>query len=207
MAVGETTQHGTVLFEARAGMDRVGKWSMLAVVLACLLAIPYAFVRNPEGSLTENLLIIGATYLVVLVTVLVSVAHLNTRFQVTETHVIKQRLLRGARVVARSQIAESVLTPNYAVPGAWGARAILLDANGETLLHSHPLRELPDIEALAQVAPHVTHLPVLGPEEARERWPRMLPWSHANPKAGFLLGAGLVLAFILVGVLAAVLFG
>ena len=185
MAVGEVTGHGTVLFEARAGMDRTGKWSMAAVVLGCLLAIPYAFARNADSDLSENLLIIGATSVIVLVTVLLTVVHLNARIVVTETHVIKHRLLRRALVIPRAEVVEAVVTREYAVPGA---------------------RELSAVEALAQAAPVVTHVPVRHPAEARVRWPHMLPWSHANPRAGVLLGAGLVLGFIVLGLLAAVLF-
>lgn len=206
MAVGESTRHGTVLFEARGRMDRTGKWSILAVALGCLLAVPYAFARNPDGGLTENLLIIGATYVIVLVTVVLTIVHLNSRIKVTETHVIKQRL-RGALVVPRAEVVEAVVTRHYAVARLGGPRAILLDRHGETLLHTHPVRELSEVEALAQLAPQVTHVPVLRPEEARQRWPRMLPWSHANPKAGVLLGFVIVLGVIVVGVLAAVIFG
>ncbi|WP_256840637.1 hypothetical protein, partial [Ornithinimicrobium faecis] len=150
---------------------------------------------------------IGATYVVVLVTVILTIVHLNSRISVTETHVIKSRLLRSAVAVPRADIAEAVVTRSYAVPRLGGPRTILLDRNGETLLHSHPVRELAEVEALAQVAPHVTHVPVLRPEEARERWPRMLPWSHANHKAGVILGFGIVLGVVVIGVLTAVLFG
>lgn len=207
MAVGQSTEHGMVLFEARGRMDRAGKWSILAVVVGCLLVIPFAFARNPDADLAENLLIIGATYVIVLVTVILTIVHLNSRIRVTETHVIKSRLLGSAVAVPRADIAEAVVTRSYAVPRLGGPRAILLDRNGETLLHSHPVRELAEVEALAQVAPHVTHVPVLRPEEARERWPRMLPWSHANPRAGVILGFGIVLGVVVIGVLAAVLFG
>lgn len=206
MAVGERTEHGRVVFEARGRMDGTGKWSMLAVGLGCLLAVPYAFARNPEGSPTENLLIIGATYVIVLVTVVLSIVHLNSRIKVTETHVIKQRFPRRALVVRRSDIAEAVVTRHYAVARFGGPRAFLLDRDGETLLHSHPVRDPAEVEGLAQVAPHVTHVAVLRPEEATQRWPRMLPWSHANPKAGVLLGGGIVLGVVVIGVLAAVIF-
>lgn len=207
MAVGETTGHGTVLFEARGGMDRTGKWSIAAIALGCLWVVPYAFARNPEGSLTENLLMIGATYLVVLVTAVLIVMHLRSRIQVTTTHVIKQRLLRSPAVVPRSAIAEAVLTDNYAVARLDGPRAILLDHTGRALLHTHPVRAPSDVTALAQVAPQVTHVPVLTPAEAAVRWPHMLPWSHANPRAGALLGVCIVIGIVLLGVLAAVVFG
>lgn len=207
MAVGDSTSHGRVLFEARGRMDSAGKWSILAVVLGCLLAVPYAFARNPEGSLAENLMIIGATYVIVIVTAVLTIVHLRSRITVTQTHVIKQRLLRRPLVVRRSDVAEAVVTRNYAVARLGGPRAILLDRTGEALLHTHPVRDLADVEALAQVAPHVTHLDVLRPEEVREGWPRMLPWSHANPKAGVLLGFGIVLGVVVLGILAAVLFG
>lgn len=144
--------------------------------------------------------------MIVLVTVLLTVVHLNARIVVTETHVIKHRLLRRALVIPRAEVVEAVVTREYAVPGASGPRTILLDRNGQVLLVSSPVRELSDVEALAQAAPVVTHVPVLHPAEARVRWPHMLPWSHANPRAGVLLGAGLVLGFIVLGLLAAVLF-
>lgn len=207
MAVGEVTAYGNVLFEARGGMDRTGKWSIAAVILGCLLVVPYAFARNPDGSLSQNLLIIGATYLIVLITVVLTVVHLRSRIQVTSTHVIKQRLLRRPVVIRRSAVAEAVLTEKYAVPRLGGPRAFLLDHAGTTLLHTHPVRALPDVTALAQVAPRVTHLPVLIPAEAAARWPHMLPWSHTDPRAGVLLGGGIVVGVVLLGVAAAVVLG
>lgn len=208
MAVGDVTERGEVLFEARAGMDRTGRIMLLVVIpLACLLAIPYAFLRNPDGSTTENLVIIGVAYLILLVTILLTWGHLNARFQVTPTHVVRSRMLRSPLVVARSEVAEAVLTPAYAVLGAHGPRAILLGHDGRALLTSNPLRELADLEGLVQVTPHVTRVPVLKPAEASERWPRMLPWSHANPKLGVLAGVGIVLGLIVVAVVLAVLFG
>lgn len=209
MAVGEMTERGPVLFEARAGLDRTGMWSLvLWIPLGCALAVGYVFMRNPGADLQQNLLIIGLTLLIVAATVLVTLAHLNARFRVTPTHVVKRPLVGRAVVVPRAEIAEAVLTEHYAV-NFTGAqpRAFLLDRNGKTRLTSAPLREFPDVEGIAQAAPAVTFVRVLRPEEAEQRWPGMLPWSHAHPKQGFLLGVGIVVAVIALGILAAVIFG
>ncbi|WP_114907690.1 hypothetical protein [Ornithinimicrobium murale] len=184
MAVGEATQHGTVLFEVRVGLGRTDTWSMAAAVLGCLLLIPYAFARNSEGGLRENLLSVGLTYLVVLAVVVLILVRLRGMVRVTETHVIRTRMLRGDVVIPRHQIAEAVVTRRYAVPGAGGPRAFLLDHEGETLLTFQPLRELADVEVLEQVAPQVTEVPVLVPAEATARWPRMLPGRMPTPPRG-----------------------
>ncbi len=207
VAVGETTDHGIVLLEARGRPDRAGTWSIAAVLLGCLLAVPYVLARNPEGGLAENLLMLGASYLIVLVTVVLTIVPPRSRIQVTSTHVIKRRLLRRATVIPRSAIAEAVLTEDYSVPRLGGPRAFLLDGTGALLLHTHPVRCLADVTALAQIAPRVTHVPVLIPAEAAQRWPHMLPWSHTNPWAGVLLGVGIVLGMVVLGVLAAMIFG
>lgn len=208
MAVGESTEHGPVLFEVGSGLDRGGRQALrLWIPLGCLLGIPVVFLRNPEGGVGENLPILGLGYAIVLVVVLLTLAHLKTRFQVTPTHVVKRRVLMPDVAVRRADIVEAVVTPSYAVVGAYGPRALLLDAGGRTLLTSQPMRELSDVEGIAAAAPVVTRVEVLKPEEARERWPRMLPWSHAHPKLGVLAGAGIVLGLIAVGVLVAVLFG
>ena len=93
---------------------------------------------------------------------------------------------------------------HYAVFGNHRPRAILVDRDTAPLLTSAPLREMADLEGFAQAAPSVTRVPVLTPQEATQRWPRLMPWSHRNPKAGAALGVAIVLVFaVLAAILAA----
>lgn len=202
MARGQATEYGPVLWRARAGLDRSGMWGLVAVVFGCLLAVPYQVARQPDAELGQRVLVIGLTYLIVGAVIVTVLGILNATFQVTPTHVVKRRVLRPAIVVPRQQIAEAVLTPHYAVFGNHRPRAILVDRDTAPLLTSAPLREMADLEGLAQAAPSVTRVPVLTAREATQRWPRMLPWSHRNPAAGVALGFGVV---VLCAAVAAVL--
>lgn len=209
MGVGATTEHGIVRLEVANPDRRRFAWgAIVPVLVGCVLAVPYLlYIRNPGGDALTNGIAIGFGLVIVAVIVVAMLLRDRAVFQVTDTHVVKRRPLLPPVVVRRSDVAEAIVTPAYAVLGAAGPRLILIDGTSAPLLTSLPLRSMESIEALATVAPWVTRVERLHPREASARWPRAFPWSHRRQGLGVLLGVGIVVAAVLVAVLVIALLG
>lgn len=177
------------------------KKCLLPVLLGCALAVPYLlYVKNPGGDVAGNVFALGLTYLIVAGIVFLAVLNLRVIFQLTETHVVKRRWLRRPVAVPRTEISEAVLAVHYAVVGTRSPRLFLLDSSTAPLLTADPLRELEQLEALSTTASAVTRVEVLRPEEAVQRWPRLMPWSHRNQGKAMLLGGGGTIVALLLAI-------
>ncbi|GAA1149233.1 hypothetical protein [Ornithinicoccus hortensis] len=199
MLVGDVTEQGTVLFEARARTRVLVTEAVLPMVIGLGLGIPYVvLIRNRDGSAAENLLISSLAVLVCAGVLAFLWARQRAVFQVTATHVVKRRTLRRPIMVRRDEIAEAVVTKEYAVVRDHRPRALFLAADTSTLLTTEPLSDLADVEALAHAAPVATYLEVLRPEQTVQRWPLMLPWSHRHQRAAAVVTGGVVVVATLV---------
>lgn len=158
-----------------------------------------AVIRDVEPLVVAVITLVSWAFFVVL-----ALLHARGRVRITPSEV-RIRGALGERVVPRHEIAEVVHTDNLQVMGTNGYLA-LLDDRGEPLWRTStkvwPEATLVELRSTGR---RRTHLKSLSPQEARERWPRMLPVSLAYPLWAFsitfvtiLLVAGGIVALAVV---------
>lgn len=109
----------------------------------------------------------------------------TNRVVVTPSQVRVRRAGRTT-VIPRAEVAEVVHAKNLMVMGTIQGYVGILDHNGRARWRTPDnYWDVATIKALRAVAEKSTVVDVLTPEEARTRWPGLLPWSLARPVRAF----------------------